>query len=83
MTVRTDQIRSVREARTGTVVAIDARLGDHQASNKQLIAYGHLAEFRCAYGWIEPREGGIALDPDCAKVLAVAPGDSVTHVARW
>ncbi len=83
MTVRTDQIRSVREAREAQVVAIDAKLGEHEASNKHLIARGRMADFRCTYGWIEDRDGGIALDPDCAKVLGVGPGDTVTHVARW
>jgi arginine N-succinyltransferase len=81
--VRTDQIRSVREAREAQVVAIDAKLGEHEASNKHLIARGRMADFRCTYGWIEDRDGGIALDPDCAKVLGVGPGDTVTHVARW
>ncbi len=83
MTVRTDQIRSVREAQDAEVIAIDARLGEHEASNKHLIAHGRFADFRCAYGWIEPRDGGIALDPDSARLLGVGPGDRVTHVARW
>ena len=83
MTVRTDQIRSVREAKSSTVVAIDPALGEHKRGDKCLIAHGRFAAFRAAYGWIEPREGGIALDPDCAAVLGVGEGASVTHVARW
>lgn len=83
MTVRTDQIRSVREAVDEAIVAIDDRLGDHRDGEKRLVAVGHLAEFRAAYGWIERRDGGIALDPVCAKTLGVGQGDSVTHVARW
>ena len=83
MTVRTDQIRSVREAQTDSVVAIDKGLGEHQRGEKRLAAHGQLAGFRAAYGWTEPREGGIAIDPDCAGILGVKEGDSITHVARW
>lgn len=83
MTVRTDQIRSVREAADDTIVAIDGTLGEHLKGEKRLFAHGQLGDFRAAYGWMEPRDGGIAVDPGCAKVLGVAEGDPVTHVARW
>ncbi len=83
MTARTDQIRSIREAADDTIVALDAGLGEHMAGEKRLVACGKLADFRCAYGWIAPSGDGIALDPLCAEVLGVAPGDTVTHVARW
>ncbi|NCU13010.1 MAG: arginine N-succinyltransferase, partial [Sphingomonadaceae bacterium] len=82
MTVRTDQIRSIREAADAPIVAIDASLGDHQAGDKQLVAHGRMEQFRCAYGWAEQREGGIALDPDCARLLGVDVGQTVTYVAR-
>ena len=83
MTVRTDQIRSVREAQLQTVTAIDAGLGEHMAGEKRLVSFGRLAGFRAAYGWTEAREGGVALDPTCAANLGVKEGDSITHVARW
>jgi arginine N-succinyltransferase len=83
MTVRTDQIRSVREAKSQPITAIDAGLGEHQAGAKRLVSCGQLAAFRAAYGWIDPRGDGAALDPDCARVLGVKEGDSITHVARW
>ena len=83
MTVRTDQIRSIREARDARVVALDPRLGDHQRGEKQLVAHGEMAGFRCASGWVEARDEGIALDPDCAALLGVEPGATVTCVARW
>ena len=83
VTARTDQIRSVREAQDAVVVAIDEGLGDHQAGEKRLFSSGHLGDFRAAYGWMEPREGGLALDPLCARTLGLEPGQSVTHVARW
>ena len=83
MTVRTDQIRSVREAQVQTVTAIDAGLGEHLRGEKRLASFGKLAGFRAAYGWTEERDGGVALDPTCATNLGVKLGDSITHVARW
>lgn len=83
MTVRTDQIRSIREARDDRVMAIDAKLGEHAGAEKRLVSVGRLAEFRTAYGWVEPRADGIAIDPACATILGIEPGMTVTHVARW
>ena len=83
MTVRTDQIRSIREAGDAAVVAVDDRLNEHEGGEKMLVAQGHMAEFRCAYGWVQQRGDGIAIDPECARVLGVAPGATVTTVARW
>ena len=83
MTVRTDQIRSIREARDDSLVAVDPGLGDHKAGEKRLVSVGRLADFRTAYGWVDQRAGGIALDPDCAGLLGVEPGMTVTHVPRW
>ena len=83
MTARTDQIRSVKEAEDAAVVAIDDALGDHKAGEKRLVSTGMLGEFRAAYGWVEAREDGVAIDPLCARTLALEPGMSVTHVGRW
>jgi arginine N-succinyltransferase len=83
MTARTDQIRSVREARDEAIAALDDALGEHKAGEKRLITAGRLAGFRAAYGWVEHRDGGLVLDPGCAGVLGIGPGDTVTHVARW
>lgn len=83
MSARTDQIRSVKEALDDTIVALDDKLGDHKQGEMRLITFGQLDSFRAAYGWIERRADGIAIDPGCAKVLGVEPGQTVTHVARW
>ncbi len=83
MTVRTDQIRSIREAQDQDVVAVDAGLGDHMAGEKRLLAVGRLADFRTAYGWVEQRADGVAIDPGSAALLGLEPGMTVTHVARW
>lgn len=83
MTARTDAIRSVREGTDSTIATLDPELGEHKAGEKCLVATGRLAEYRCAFGWIAGQNGEIALDPGCAEVLGVKPGDKVTHVARW
>ncbi len=83
MTVRTDQIRSIREARDATIIAVDDGLGDHLSGEKRLVSVGRFADFRTAYGWVEMRDTGIALDPACAAALGVEPGMTITHVARW
>ena len=78
MTVKTDQIMSVRDAMDSDVVSIEDVEGD-----KALVATGHLGAFRSAYGMITYKEAGISLSPDCATALGVSVGDRVTHVARW
>lgn len=83
MTVRTDQIRSIREAQDAAVVAVESALGEHGAGELRLLSVGRLGAFRTAYSWVEPRGDGIAIDPAAAAALGVEPGMTVTHVARW
>jgi arginine N-succinyltransferase len=83
MTVRTDQIRSVREAADSKISTVDAKLGDQKEGEKRLVTVGTMSSFRAAYGWVERDGESICIDPDCAKALCVGEGDSVTHVARW
>ena len=83
MTARTDQIRSIREAKDSAIVEVSDALGDHIGGEKMLVSVGRMEDFKTAYGWIEARNGGIAMDEICANALGVAAGDSVTHVARW
>ena len=83
MTVRTDQIRSIREAKDARIVAISDGLGEHSGGEKRLLATGKLATFRTAYGWVENRGDGIVIDTAGARALGVEQGQTVTHVARW
>ena len=82
MTARTDQIRSVRDAKDAKIVAIDDALGDHKDGEKMLITHGRLGEFKAAYGWVKPQGDGIALDPVGAGSLGLATGDSITYIPR-
>ena len=78
MTARTDQVKSVREAAPGRVVATDLDIGD-----RCMLATGNLGTFRAAYGMREARgDGEIAIDPRTAALLEVSEGDEVWSVAR-
>jgi arginine N-succinyltransferase len=83
MTARTDQIRSIREAKDSAIVEISDALGDHIGGEKMLVSCGRMENFKTAYGWVEMRDGGIVIDAGCAKALGAGKGDTVTHVARW
>ena len=72
MTAMTDNVKSIRDAREAVVTAI----GDGGAD--ALVAAGKLADFRCAYGKID--DG--TLDADCASLLGVKSGDTVSYIAR-
>jgi arginine N-succinyltransferase len=77
MTARTDQVRSIADARDSKLVAI----GD-DGGKEALVATGHLADFRAAFGKVRETEDGVLLAEDCARALDVRETDHVTHVAR-
>jgi arginine N-succinyltransferase len=76
MTARTDQVKTVREAKTATVTAI----GD--GGEAALVSTGDLAGFRCAHGRISVSGGRVTLDSVSAEALGIGVGDEVMHVAR-
>jgi arginine N-succinyltransferase len=78
MTARTDNVKTIREAKETSVLTCD-KDGGTQA----LVATGRLADFRCAYGVVrEQDKDRIVLDPDCARALGVAEDDSVCWAGR-
>jgi arginine N-succinyltransferase len=82
MTARTDQIRTVREARDAVVTAIDPAL-EAGGATRRLLTTGRLADFRAAYALMEPLgDGEVAIDPLGAALLKVDVGDTVMHVGR-
>ena len=78
MTVRTDAIRSIREAQESEIVGV--REG---GETKVLAARGQMADFVSAYAHIEAADGGVLIDAAGAALLGVGVGDRITHVARW
>ena len=83
MTVKTDAIRTIREAEDSKIKGVSDAIGDHVGGEKILASRGRLGEFVCAFGWIERTEGGVILDASSAALLGVGPGDVITHIARW
>ncbi len=77
MTARTDQVRSIAEARCDTVIQSDSTTGE-----RALLAAGRLADFRCCYGRCEAAEDGVVIDQAAADLLRVGAGDTVWSVAR-
>jgi arginine N-succinyltransferase len=78
MTARTDKVRSIAEAVTSKVVAVDDDGGE-----RALAAAGHLSNFRCAFAQLRTAPGGIVIDRDGAAALGVGEGDDVTHIGRF
>ncbi len=77
MTARTDRVTSIAGAREAPVIAIDLERGA-----KALVATGLLENFRCCFGAVEQREGGIAINSETAEALGVAIGDRLWSVER-
>ena len=78
MTARTDNVKSVKEAKPARVTAIDLDIGE-----RALIATGELGEFKSAYGMREfGGDGSVSIDEISAKALEVGVGDTVWSVAR-
>lgn len=74
MTVATDRIRTIREARRETVMSI-AEPGEGET---HILAFGKLAGFRACLGGIAQAEGGVSIDRKAAGLLGVAVQDRIT-----
>jgi arginine N-succinyltransferase len=83
MTARTDQIRSVREAKDSIIVKIRADGDQPEDAEKLLVARGTFADFTATYATVSTVTDGIIVDEACAKALNVAVGDTLTHIPRW
>lgn len=81
MAARTDQVRSIAEAREAVIAHVAAPEGSG-AARKVLVATGRLADFRCTLGEVADGPDGLVLDPISAAALDVRAGDTVWHVAR-
>ena len=82
MTARTDQIRSIREAKDVTITEISNSVGEQTSDQKKLLTLGRLHAFKAAYGWIDDRGDDVIIDAECARALNISVGDQVTYVER-
>jgi arginine N-succinyltransferase len=78
VTARTDQIRTVREARTEKV----AEIGDG-GTTRMLVAAGRLRSFRACCASVKklPKQG-IRIDAEAAELLEIKVGDEVVMVTK-
>lgn len=72
-----ENIRSIREARTAPLAAIDGAKGV-----ASIVATGHLKSFRACLSPVAESENGLILPAAGAEALGVSIGDELTHVAR-
>ncbi|WCM28700.1 arginine N-succinyltransferase [Sphingomonas sp. QA11] len=77
MTTKTDNVRTIHEARVSRVAAIDEDGGD-----AALVATGTLADFRSAYGRVRTCGDGVAIDRTCAAALGITENEEISHVGR-
>lgn len=77
MTARTDQVRTIRDARESRVVGIEAQPG-----REALVAVGKLTDFRCALGEIRDGDDGIIVSEETARTLDLMIDDTVLHIDR-
>ncbi|CAN5329776.1 arginine N-succinyltransferase [soil metagenome] len=76
MTAKTDDVRTVREAKDALVTGIA------EGGEDSLVASGRLSEFVCTFGKVAEADGGITIDAECEAALGVATGAKVSHVGR-
>jgi arginine N-succinyltransferase len=77
VTASTDQIRTVREARTETIVEIG-----EAGTTKMLVGAGRLKQFRAACASVKRSKRGICIDREAAELLEVDVGDSVVTATK-
>lgn len=82
MTARTDQIRSIREAKDVTITEISPSAGEQNIHQKKFLTIGRLHTFKAAYGWIDDRGDDVIVDAESAQALNISVGDQVTYVER-
>lgn len=79
MAAKTDEIRTVRDARAVEI----AEIADDDGGPIELLAAGRLKSFASCYGRVTAREDGrIVLDTAAASMLGVQAGDTVLTVPR-
>jgi len=81
MTVATDNIRTVREAREDVLGATFPEGGD--GGQPMLVASGRLMDFACCWGRVKAEpDGSVALDSKAGAMLGITPGDTFLAAAR-
>ena len=79
MSARTDDIRTIREARELVLTAI----ADDAGGKRMMLAAGTLGDFACGYGQVAiGDDGGATLDAAAARLLGIRPDDRLLAIGR-
>jgi arginine N-succinyltransferase len=79
MAAKTDEIRTVRDARAVEI----AEIAEDPGGPTELLAAGRLKSFASCYGRVNVREDGrVVIDAAAASMLGVKGGDKVLSVSR-
>lgn len=78
MTVKTDEVRTVRGSQIGTVATLN---DDAAGLQRGLIAAGELGEFRCWIGHYGENDAGLVLPSAEASAMNIHPSDKVRYVS--
>ena len=82
MTVQTDKIKSIRNAKESVVTSLDDTLSEDTGGTKMLVAHGRLQNFKAAYGWVTQEGDGVKLNSDTAGAIGISKGDKITYIER-
>ena len=78
MTARTDEVRTIRDARDAAIVVSDDSDGE-----QTLVASGRLGQFRCSYARARTAgDGALTIDRAAARALGVAEQASASYLSR-
>lgn len=75
MTARTDQVRTIRDARTQTITVVA------QGGQRALASTGQWGAFRCCFAHVTSDQHGVTIDPEAAELLGVSTGDRIDWIA--
>ncbi len=79
MSVATDSIRTIKEARE----MILSEIGEAAGGQRMMLATGELSNFAACYGRVAaPADGSATIDADSARLLGLETGDAFLAVGR-
>jgi arginine N-succinyltransferase len=79
MSVKTDDIRTIREAQALTVTGIEE---DAPGDRKMMLAAGDRADFACGYGHVAITGDEAVVDQAAAALIGLSPGGTLLAVGR-
>jgi arginine N-succinyltransferase len=82
MTISTDKIKSICNAKDAAISAIDSDITGGDASHKMLISHGKLHQFRTCYAQVVPHKDGVAINAEAAATLNLSVGSNISYVPR-